>query len=203
MSSGKPVAVSLRVSADDQSHESQRHEVLKWLTREGIDPERVEWYIDTGTGRNLDRKEFQRLESDIREGKRRTVVVYALDRLSRDFFDGVAILGRWLKSGVRVASVTEALDLSGELGQALAGVIFALAAAEWRKRKERQTAGIEVAKINGIYKGRKAGTKKADPARVAELRARGLGLAEIARATGTTIRTVSRYLKSTNTPPPN
>lgn len=192
----KPVAVSLRISDKDQSHESQRHEVLKWLAREGIDPAKVEWYVDIGTGRNLDRPEFQRLEDDIRARKRRIVLVFALDRLSRDFFDGVAILGRWLKAGVRVASVTEHLDLSGELGQAVAGVIFALASAEWKRRKERQAAGIEVAKAKGVYRGSKPGFRKARPGDAQAMRVSGMTAPEIARLLGVSVPTVWRYIRA-------
>ena len=57
-----------------------------------------------------------------------------------------------------------------------------------------QRAGIEVAKRKGIYKGRKQGTTKSEPERARELRAKGLTVAEIAQALGTTKRTVQRYL---------
>jgi DNA invertase Pin-like site-specific DNA recombinase len=192
----KSVAVYLRVSTEDQSHESQRAEVLRWLEREGINLAKVEWYEDVESGRRIDRPQMDRLRIDVSRGKRRVIVVYALDRLSRDFFEGINLLGQWLKLGARVASVTEPIDLSGELGQALAGVIFALAAAEWRKRQERQRAGIAVAREKGVYTGRKAGTTKQTPARAAELRSRGLQVAEIATALGVSRRTVLRYLRA-------
>lgn len=196
--SAKPNAVMLRISDEDQSYDSQKLVVDRWLASNGIDPKSVAWYQDIGTGRNLDRSGFEQLEADIKTRKRRTVIVYALDRISRDFFDGVAVLGRWLKAGVRVVSITEPIDLSGELGQALAGVIFALAAAEWRKRKERQTAGIEVAKARGAYQGRKPGTLKGSPARARELRESGLTGPEIARSMGIGLKTVFRYLAQTS-----
>jgi DNA invertase Pin-like site-specific DNA recombinase len=190
----KPVAAYLRVSTDDQSHASQRLEVERWLAREGIDPERVRWYTDTESGRKIRRAQLDVLRSDVRTGAIKTVVVFALDRLSRDFFDGVSLLGELLKKGCRVASATEALDLSGELGHALAGVIFALGQAEHRKRRERQKAGIELAKARGAYAGRRKGTRKGSALRAAELRARGLKLDEIAASLRVTTRTVIRYL---------
>jgi DNA invertase Pin-like site-specific DNA recombinase len=173
--------------------------VGRWLEREGIDPAKVAWYEDTESGRVSRRPAFDRLRADVRAGRRRTVVVYALDRLSRDFFDGIELLGNWLKAGARVASVTEPVDLSGELGQALAGVIFALAAAEWRKRRDRQKAGIEVAKGRGVYQGRRPGTTKGKPARAAEMRDRGLRAREIGAALGVSERTVWRYLEAADT----
>jgi DNA invertase Pin-like site-specific DNA recombinase len=193
----KPIAVYLRISDKDQSHESQRLDVDRFLAREGIDLAKVEWYIDTGTGRNLQRQEFTRLRADIKTGKRSTVVVYALDRISRDFFDGIAILGEWLKSGVRVASVTESIDLSGEIGQAIAAVIFALASAGWRQRRERQRTGIEIAKGKGVYTGAKPGYRKSKPDRAVELARIGLKWPEIAKSLGVSVRTVARYLGET------
>ena len=56
-----------------------------------------------------------------------------------------------------------------------------------------EDAGIGVAKMKG--KGRKKEMTKANPARAKQLRERGLTVAEIATALGTTKRTVQRYLK--------
>jgi DNA invertase Pin-like site-specific DNA recombinase len=200
----KPVAVYLRVSSDDQSHASQRLAVERWLALQGIAPNKVAWYQDTESGRRNDRKALDRLRADVAAGGRKIVVVYALDRLSRDFFDGLAQLGVWLRAGVRVASATEPIDLAGELGLAVAGVIFALSAAEWRKRRERQTLGIELAKAAGVYTGRKPGALKGGdskgPGRAVELRAKGLKMAEIATALGVSVSTVGRYLATAPVP---
>jgi DNA invertase Pin-like site-specific DNA recombinase len=62
-------------------------------------------------------------------------------------------------------------------------------------RKERQQAGIAVAKKNNIYKGRKPGTTKGKPQRAKELKAKGLAPGEIATALGVSERTVFRYLE--------
>ncbi|MCA9466926.1 MAG: helix-turn-helix domain-containing protein, partial [Nitrospira sp.] len=60
--------------------------------------------------------------------------------------------------------------------------------------KERQAAGIKVAKKQGIYAGRKAGTMKADPKRARALRKQGMKDKEIAKALGIGVSTVYRYL---------
>jgi DNA invertase Pin-like site-specific DNA recombinase len=193
--SAKSVAVYLRVSSDDQSHASQRLEVERWLDREGIDREKVEWYQDIESGARIGRQDLERLRADVSARRRAVIVVYALDRLSRDYLDGVTLLGHWLRSGARVASVTEPIDLAGELGQAVAGVIFALAAAERRKLLARQKAGIELAKAKGVYRGRARGSTAQSPARAAELRDKGLTPAEIGTALGVSTRTVRRYLE--------
>jgi DNA invertase Pin-like site-specific DNA recombinase len=73
-------------------------------------------------------------------------------------------------------------------------VLFGLAELEQEYRRERQTAGIAVAKRNGMYQGRRKGTTKAQPVRAQALRAPGLEAPEIANALGLISRTVFRYL---------
>jgi DNA invertase Pin-like site-specific DNA recombinase len=92
--------------------------------------------------------------------------------------------------------VTQQIDLSGAVGRMVASVMFGLAEIELEYRRERQAAGIAVAKSRGIYKGRKPGTPKANPARAHELRRRGLIVTEIATALGVSERTVFRYLSA-------
>src|SRR5712691_10540181 len=77
----------------------------------------------------------------------------------------------------RVVVVTQQIDLSGSVGRLVASVLFGLAEIEQEYRRERQAAGITVAKRKGIYHGRLKGTTKAKPARAQALRARGLSAA--------------------------
>ena len=89
------------------------------------------------------------------------VVVWKLDRLSRRQRDGVDLLADWCDRGVRVVAVTQQIDLSGAVGRMVASVLFGLAEIESEYRRERQAAGIAVAKERGIYRGRRPGTTKA------------------------------------------
>ena len=76
----------------------------------------------------------------------------------------------------------------------MASVLFGLAEIELEHRRERQAAGIRLAKRCDVYRGRRAGTTKVKPSRAHELRERGLTVPEIAMALGVTPRTVFRYL---------
>jgi DNA invertase Pin-like site-specific DNA recombinase len=78
----------------------------------------------------------------------------------------------------------------------VASVLFGLAEIELEFRRERQAAGIAVAKRKGIYRGRKRGTTKAKPTRAQALHSRGLTTTEIANALKISPRTVFRYLAS-------
>jgi DNA invertase Pin-like site-specific DNA recombinase len=194
--SGAYRGVYLRVSSDDQRNDSQRDRIEDWCRREGIDVDGLEWYEDVESGRTMDRREFDRLRNDIARGKCRTVVVYKLDRISRDLLDGMNVLREWLKAGARVVSVTEQIDLSGPVGQIIAAVLLGLAEIEWSHRRERQADGIKVAKAKGVYTGRVKGTTKANPARARELRQLGLHPNEIATTMGVGLRSVYNYLRS-------
>jgi DNA invertase Pin-like site-specific DNA recombinase len=83
---------------------------------------------------------------------------------------------------------------AGTAGKMLAAVLLGIAEMEQETRRERQRAGIALAKRRGVYKGRQPGTTKGDPERARVLSAKGNSIAEIARALGTSERTVRRYL---------
>ncbi len=188
------VAAYVRVSSRHQRTDSQEAEIKKWLAGNGIDPANVTWFIDKETGKTFDRPAFQRLQKAVFDGTVRTVVVWKLDRLSRRLRDGVNILADWCDKGLRVIVVTQQIDLSGPVGRMIAAVMLGLAEIELEFRRERQAAGIEVARNKGVYRGRQKGTTKAKPRRAKELRDQGLTVPEIATALGTSERTIWRYL---------
>jgi DNA invertase Pin-like site-specific DNA recombinase len=190
----RPVAAYVRVSSKDQKTDSQRDVIARWLEANGIDPESVAWYVDVESGRKMTRPEFDRLRADIFAGTVRTVVVFKLDRLARRLREGLDILCDWCERGVRVVSVTQQVDVAGAFGRMVAALMLGLAEIEWEYRRDRQAAGIAVAKRSGVYRGRQPGTTKAKPARALELRAKGLAAPEIATALGISERTVFRYL---------
>ncbi len=124
------------------------------------------------------------------------MVVYKIDRLARRMKDGLKLLCDWTEQGVRFVSVTQQIDLSGAVGRMMAAVLLGLSEIEWEYRRDRQELGITVAKREGVYMGRKPGTTKKPPARIRELRDKGLQAPEIAEALGVSVRTVWRHLRS-------
>jgi DNA invertase Pin-like site-specific DNA recombinase len=198
MTRGGPAAMTIaayvRVSSRGQKDDSQRAEIQKWLDANGIDRQQVEWYADRESGTTLKRPEFDRLQRAIFDGKVKTVILWKLDRLSRRLRDGVNILADWADRGLKIVVVTQALEFNGAIGRTLAALLLGLAEIEWQFRKERQQAGIAVAKKKGVYKGRKPGTTKAKPERAIELKVKGLTVGEVATALGVSERTVFRYV---------
>lgn len=184
-------AIYTRTSTYGQNHASQKREIDRWIAAHGLS---ATYFIDHATGDNLDRPGFQRLQQAIFNGEVSTVVVYKLDRLSRSLRDGVNILTDWLDRGIRVVATSQGHDFSGPTGKLIASVLLSVAEMEQETRRERQAAGIAAAKERGIYLGRKVGTRKVDPSKVRDLKARGLSNAEIAKITNVSTKTVARYL---------
>lgn len=189
------VAAYVRVSTVGQNEAGQRVEIEHWLTGHGIDAGSVQWFVDKKTGDNLDRPEFKKLQAAVFSGMVGTICVYKLDRISRSLQDGINTLCDWLSRGVRLVATSQQLDFSGVTGKLIASVLFAVAEMEQETRRERQAAGIAVAKREGKYKGRKPGFRKQEPGRALQLRQKGLTTAEIATALGVSEVTTLRYLK--------
>ena len=80
------------------------------------------------------------------------------------------------------------------MGRIVASVMFGLAEIELEYRRQRQAAGIRVARKNGVYAGRLKGTTKGKPERASVLKDQGLTIAEIANAMAVNKRTLFRYL---------
>jgi DNA invertase Pin-like site-specific DNA recombinase len=182
------------VSSHSQKTDSQKAELTRWLHHQGLDNGAVQWFEDRERGQTLRRPAFVRLQRAIASGTITTVVVWKLDRLARRQQDGINLLADWCARNVRVVAVTQQIDLSGPVGRMVASVLFGLAEIEWEYRRERQAAGIAVAKARGVYRGRRKGTTKAKPQRAQALRQTGLTVSEIARALGIGKRTAFRYL---------
>ena len=190
------IACYCRVSTRQQKNDSQQAEIQKWIAGNGIDPTQVQWFFDHETGKTLNRPGFDQLQKAIFNGTVKTVVVWKLDRLSRRLRDGVNLLADWCERGLKVVVITQQIELNGAVGRMIAAVMLGLAEIELEYRRERQMAGIEVARKKGKFTGRQKGTTKAKPQRAMELKEQGLTVVEIATAMGTSVRTVWRYLEN-------
>src|SRR4051794_16458863 len=121
------VAVYVRVSTTDQEKglESQKRAISQYLKGHGI--KGATWYTDRVSGAALKRPKLESLKKDIFNGQIKTVIVWALDRLTRQGpRDGLELLSRWMKKGVRVVSVTEQLDFGDDSGEMIASLLFSI-----------------------------------------------------------------------------
>ena len=189
------IAAYIRVSTVSQNLEGQEAEIKRWIAG-NADGEQVRWFVDKATGTNIDRSGFKALQAAIFNGEVKTVVIYKLDRLSRSVKDGINTISDWTERGVRLVVTSQQIDLSGAVGRMIASVLLAVGEMENETRKERQQAGIAVAKERGVYKGRKRGTTKANDTRAIDLHRQGLKPGEIATALGVSRTTVWRYIQA-------
>jgi len=190
------ISIYIRVSSHSQKGDSQKAAITQWLQSHNHDVNDVRWYEDTETGKTMNRENFQALQEDIFRGEIKTVIVWKLDRLARSLQEGVNVVADWCQRDVRIVSIIQQIDLSGTVGHLIASLLFGIAEIELQHTRERQAAGIVVAKKRGIYKGRLKGATKAKPERARELHAKGLNTKEIANALSVSERTVFRYLAS-------
>ena len=188
------MACYCRVSTRRQTAASHKADIQRWLTSHAVPPTTVQWFEDVDRGTTLARPAFDRMQQGIFMGPITTVVVWKLDRIARRQREGINLLADWCARGVRIVAITQQLDLSGAVGRLVAGVLCGLAEIEQEYRRERQAAGIAVAKRKGRYRGRVKGTTKAQPARARLLYERGFTVAEIRQALQISPRTVYRYL---------
>ena len=157
------IACYCRVSTRHQKNDSQRAEIERRLHNHQLDRSAVRWFEDKESSTTTQRIAFEQMQLAIFEGRVKTVVVWKLDRISRRQREGINLLADWCERGVRVVSVTQQIDLSGAVGRMVASVMFGLAEIELEYRRERQAAGIKIAKKAGVYKGRQKGTTKSKP----------------------------------------
>ena len=175
------IATYTRVSTAGQTIASQTAEIDRWLMGHNVGT--VHTYTDKSTGDHMARPGLQALEAAIFSRQVTTVVIYRLDRLSRSLADGIATLTRWLDAGVRVVSVSQQFDFHGATGKLIAAVLLGVAEMEQETRRERQAAGIAVAKTKGVYRGRQIGATTASPTKARKLHASGLPAGRLSTAT--------------------
>ncbi|OYP36443.1 recombinase family protein [Rhodopirellula sp. MGV] len=201
MAKRSTIAVYIRVSTEEQNEASQKREIEQYLDRENFDLARVRWFIDKSTGDDMDRPEFSKMDRQIRNGTVSKVIVWKLDRLSRDMVQGMNTLSGWLSKGIGFTSVTQDFDFRGTIGKMIASLLLGFAEIEQQTRRERQRAGIDAAKEQGKYKGgvkgrtkRRQDGSKVNPAEAIKLRQQGLTYQQIANAMNVSKSSVRRYL---------
>ena len=150
-----------RVSTKDQNPQRQ----IEAFKKEGVEDRYI--FIDkcSGNGGNLDkREEYQKARAIVRKGD--TVYLDALDRLGRNtkeieqewryFTEEVGCYVVVLSMPLLDTRPKEGVVDVSEMVSKIALTIFAwMAQRETEERKRRQRDGIEIAKREGKYKGRK------------------------------------------------
>lgn len=154
-----------RVSTLDQNVDQQAAYNKKYCETMGYD---LVWTIkdkESGTIGLLQRKAFSKIINTIKgesggyNFKFDAVLVQAVDRLSREWSDEIEVEKAFIGSAFTLLSTREPIDFNKEDGRFLFRLYFSLACKEVGVLKERQLIGIDRAKAQGKYTGRKKGAK--------------------------------------------
>jgi DNA invertase Pin-like site-specific DNA recombinase len=110
-------------------------------------------FVDKVSGKNTDRKAFKEMMAFVRSDD--IVIVESISRIARNTRDLLAIVSDLTEKGVEFVSLKENIDTTTPQGRFMLTVFGALAELERESILERQREGIEIAKREGKYKGRK------------------------------------------------
>lgn len=138
-----------RVSTDDQEKEgtslqTQREACLAYCKQK--DYQVIRQFSETCSGLTLDRPELIKLRNLIRTNDIDVVIIYCLDRLSRNATHGVILRDELDKNNVSLESITEDIDKS-PLGEAITYLRGTFAQIESEKIRERTMRG-KLAHVN-------------------------------------------------------
>ncbi len=129
------------------------------------------------------------------------VIVWAADRLARSVRHFLEVLDTLNHLGIEFVSFRENLDTGGPLGRAVIVIVSAVAELERNLIIERVRAGLRRARLEGRTLGRKP--IEIDRVGLLRDRARGLSLAQLAKAYKISRTSVARALKQSEGVVPN
>lgn len=153
--------IYLRVSTTEQDTANQLPALENYAQRWGF--EVVQVYSENETAWKAGHQaELARLIEGARKGKFEVVLVWALDRLSREGSLAILSLVDKLKRyGVKVISYQESwTEAPGELADILYAITGWVARMESQRRSERTKAGLERARLQGKSIGKRGPDKK-------------------------------------------
>lgn len=135
----------IRVSTQEQN--TVRQEALM----DALGVEKV--YIDRMSGKNTERPELKQMLEYVRKGD--VVIVESISRFACNTRDLLELVERLTAKEVEFVSQKEAIDTNTPTGKFMLTVFGAVAELEREYILQRQREGIEIAKAQGKYKGRK------------------------------------------------
>lgn len=135
----------VRVSTTEQNPARQ----IELMERCGVD----KIYQEKVSGKDTNRPEFKEMLEFLREGD--TLYIESFSRLSRSTQDLINTVNLLNDKGVSLISDKEKIDTTTPQGRLVMTVFAAIYQFERENTLERQREGIEIAKRQGKYKGRK------------------------------------------------
>lgn len=157
LSRAKKVAIYIRVSTmhqiDKDSLPMQRKDLIAYAELVlGI--EEYEIFEDAGySGKNTDRPAFQEMMQRTRKGEFTHILVWKIDRISRNLLDFAEMYEELQELRVTFVSKNEQFDTSTAIGEAMLKIILVFAELERNMTSERVTAAMISRASNGQWNG--------------------------------------------------
>ncbi len=162
-------AIWCRVSKTEQETANQLDELRRWAQRKGFEITREYVFeVSASNGSTKHREMLGQALTDARLGRFEVMLVWALDRVSREGVEAtLATLRRFAGHGTAVWSLREPWTEPADprMAELLAALYAWMAAEESRRRSERTRAGLERRKREGLPVGRQPGATDKKPRR--------------------------------------
>lgn len=136
----------IRVSTIEQNEQRQ----IEAMEQYGIE----KWFVEKVSAKDTNRQKLQELLDFAREGD--VIHIHDFSRLARSTKDLLEIVELLHEKGVTLISNKENIDTGTPTGKLMLTMIGAINEFERTNLLERQREGIEIAKREKRYKGRKA-----------------------------------------------
>lgn len=141
--SNHSVGIYVRVSSEERAKEGYSIDTQTRLLKMFCESQgwtKTELYVDPGhSAKDMDRPEFKRLKKDIENKKINILLVYRLDRMTRNIRDLFDILSLLDEHGAGFKSATENYDTTTAMGRMFIGLVGLLAQWERENLGERVT----------------------------------------------------------------
>jgi len=152
------VTLYARVSSEDQNVDDKMKVLRQWAKENKHTIGKEVFDTESGTIDLKDRKKFlAELDNPIGDA----MVTNKLDRVTRNW-DSVTLIEKYFRENwdnYKLIALDFPIDLNSSVGRLMFRNMMALACFEPEQMKERQKLGIERAKKEGKFQGRKRGTK--------------------------------------------
>ena len=183
--------VSSKSQEDNSSLEFQKQEFL----RLGVPKKNIRVEVGSAADNIQDRPIFYHLiENELKEND--LLLVTKIDRCSRNTFEFLKLQKKIFEKSVTFIALELPFSNDIAVNQLIATNLAAIATFENERRKERQRQGIQAAKKNGKYLGRKTVIDKKLIDQVKYLKeTKHLSITQVAKITGKARSTIYKILK--------
>lgn len=149
------VRVSTNYQIDKDSLPLQKKDLINYASMMlGISKEHVVVFEDAGySGKNTDRPAYQDMMSRIRKKEFTHLLVWKIDRISRNLLDFAGMYDELKECGVIFVSRNEQFDTSSAMGEAMLKIILVFAELERNMTSERVSAIMLSRAEKGLWNG--------------------------------------------------